>query len=76
MTTEETAVQVRMVNVVFACADVATLAQFWCAVTSFQPKEGEPPWHEPDWNDAGWVALRDPKVWLIPRATSSAWFGR
>ena len=52
--------RVHMANVVFDCADVAGLAQFWSAVTGFQPKEGEPPWDDPEWKDADWVALLDP----------------
>jgi Glyoxalase-like domain len=49
-----------MLNVVFDCADVAKLAQFWSAVTGFQPKAGEPPWDDPEWKGADWVALYDP----------------
>jgi predicted enzyme related to lactoylglutathione lyase len=51
---------VRMLNVVFDCADVARLAQFWSAVTGFQPRKGEPPWDNPEWKTAEWVSLRDP----------------
>jgi predicted enzyme related to lactoylglutathione lyase len=52
--------KVRMRNVVIDCADVARLAQFWSAVTGFQPREGEPPWDDTEWKEAEWVALRDP----------------
>jgi hypothetical protein len=45
--TAEAAAQVRMMNVVIDCADVARLAAFWSAVTGFQPREGEPPWDDP-----------------------------
>jgi predicted enzyme related to lactoylglutathione lyase len=53
--------RVQMMNVVIDCADVARLAQFWSAVTGFQPREGEPPWDDPEWKDAEWVGLRDPE---------------
>jgi hypothetical protein len=50
-----------MLNVVIDCTDVATLAQFWSAVTGFQPRDGEPPWDDPEWKEADWVALYDPE---------------
>jgi predicted enzyme related to lactoylglutathione lyase len=51
---------VRLANIVFDCADVARLAEFWSAVTGFLPGSGEPSWDDPSWKGAEWVALSDP----------------
>lgn len=55
--------QVRMVNEVIDCADVARLAQFWSAVTGFKTREGEPPWDDPSWKDAEIQALGATFLW-------------
>jgi hypothetical protein len=53
---------IRLANIVIDCADVAGLASFWCAVTGYAPRPGQPPWDDPSWKAAknrvhmDWVA--------------------